>query len=150
MNSTPDKLEHCIVWGKEFFSLLFGETTSSLLYEEVDSVYMNYIKPTTEQVINKQTCLQFCINLLEAMFDKEIEKRLLIGSYSTTDLKPITIDIHTWIDEEGIMNNTYLKESENYEEIWNVKKNVNILLTWLMNYFLENKHVYLFNITFDI
>ena len=150
MNSTPDKLEHCIDWGKEFFSLLFGETTSSLLYEEVDSVYMNYIKPTTEQVSNKQTCLQFCINLLEAMFDKEIEKRLLIGSYSTTDLKPITIDIHTWIDEEGIMNNTYLKESENYEEIWNVKKSVNILLTWLMNYFLENKHVYLFNITFDI
>lgn len=105
---------------------------------------MDYIKPTTEQVSNKQTCLQFCIHLLEAMFDKEIEKRLLIGSYSTIELKPITIDIRKWIDEEGIMNNTYLKESENYEEIWNVKKSVNILLTWLMKYYLDDKHVYIF------
>ena len=76
IRSTPDKIEHCIVWGKEFFSLLFGDTSSSLLFEEVDSVYMDYIKPTTEQVSDMKACFQFCSTLLSAMFDKEIEKRL--------------------------------------------------------------------------
>lgn len=40
-------MEHCIVWGKELFTLLFGNPSDSLLFEEVDSVYMQALQPAS-------------------------------------------------------------------------------------------------------
>ena len=94
--STPEKIEHNIVWAKELFVLLFGEESESLLYEEVDSVYMQCLKPASSDVVkDDKKCLDFCITMLEALFDKEIEKRLQIGSYTTISQQPIPVGIRS-------------------------------------------------------
>lgn len=98
IRSTPDKLEHCIVWAKELFVLLFGKRDDSLLYEEVDSVYMDSLTPANDQVLSEPSkCLEFCIDLLEALFDREIEKRIQIGSYTTIHKPPSPVQIRHWI-----------------------------------------------------
>lgn len=141
-NSTPDKIEHCIVWGKEFYGLLFGDRTASLLYEEVDSVYMHSIDPSSPEVIkDRVACLDFCITLMQNMFDKEIEKRILIGTYATSEHKPIPLNVLQNVDKQGISEGVYRTLSENYETIWNTKQCINILLTWLVQYYMEEKHV---------
>lgn len=38
IRSTPDKPVHCIVWAKEAFKLLFGDTPSSMLFEPDDGL----------------------------------------------------------------------------------------------------------------
>lgn len=47
IRSTPDQPVHCIVWAKEFFKLLFGKPSESMLFEAADSFdrpdYMNYV-----------------------------------------------------------------------------------------------------------
>jgi ubiquitin-like 1-activating enzyme E1 B len=47
IRSTPDKPVHCVVWAKELFKLLFGNSTESLLDEPVDgpdeSTYMPHV-----------------------------------------------------------------------------------------------------------
>lgn len=94
IRSTPEKLEHCIVWSKELFVLFFGKREDSLLYEEVDSVYMDYLIPKNDSVFtDSKNSLEFCIDLLEAIFDKEIDKRVLIGSYKTLAKQPQRINI---------------------------------------------------------
>lgn len=103
---------------------------------------MDRLEPESKQVTqNRETCLEFCIQLMQAVFDKEIEKRVLIGTYATSEHKPIVVDILQHVDRAGILEGVYSKESENYETIWNVKSCVNILLTWLVKYFMEDKHV---------
>lgn len=98
IRSTPDKLEHCIVWAKELFVLLFGKRDDSLLYEEVDSAYMDSLTPANDQVLSEPSkCLEFCIDLLEALFDREIEKRIQIGSYTTIHKPPSPVQIRHWI-----------------------------------------------------
>ncbi len=96
--STPEKIEHNIVWAKELFVLLFGEASESLLFEEVDSVYMQCLKPTSSTVVkDDKKCLDFCTTMLEALFDKEIEKRLQIGSYATISQQPIPVGIRSLV-----------------------------------------------------
>lgn len=47
IRSTPDKPVHCIVWAKEFYKLLFGKTSESMLWEDPNgtepSTYMGYV-----------------------------------------------------------------------------------------------------------
>ena len=98
IRSTPEKLEHCIVWSKELSALFFGKREDSLLYEEVDSVYMDTLIPKNESIFSdSQNSLEFCIDLLEAIFDKEIDKRVLIGSYKTLAKQPLRINIRQFI-----------------------------------------------------
>ena len=98
IRSTPEKLEHCIVWSKELFVLFFGKREDSLLYEEVDSVYMDYLIPKNDSIFaDSKNSLEFCIDLLEAIFDKEIDKRVLIGSYKTLAKQPQRINIRQFI-----------------------------------------------------
>ena len=139
--STPDKIEHCIVWGKEFFGLLFGDRSSSLLFEEVDSVYMDCLDPTEEELQDKEKCIDFCIRLLEAILDKEIEKRVEIGTYTTSHQKPIPVNVVENVDKPGVLEGKYEQESGNYETVWSTHSCVNILITWLVKYFMEGKHV---------
>lgn len=141
-SSTPDKIEHCIVWGKELYILLFGDRSSSLLYEEVDSVYMDSLEPhSEEEVKDREECLSFCIRLMDAVFDKEIDKRVKIGTYATSEQKPDRVGILEMVDRKGVLDGVYSKKSENYEEIWNTKDCVNILLSFLLEYFTTGKHV---------
>lgn len=52
ISSTPEKIEHCIVFGKELFSLLLGHKEDSLLYEESNHTYRVSV---VEDVVD--TCL---------------------------------------------------------------------------------------------
>ena len=107
--STPEKIEHNIVWAKELYVLLFGETSESLLFEEVDSVYMDKLKPQSPALFegdDRQTaCLEFCIHLVEALFDKEIEKRVAIGTYTTVSQQPLPIGIRSLVVSSNNNNN---------------------------------------------
>lgn len=139
--STPDKVEHCIVWGKELFTLLFGNRSESLLFEEVDSVYMDALQPDSEAVMrDEQPCLLFCAKMMEALFDAEIEKRLAIGSYATSEQKPVRVNVTDLFDFEGVKAGTYFKRSEDHEHVWSVRDSCNILLSWLWRYCLEGKY----------
>ena len=77
--------------------LLFGETSESLLFEEVDSVYMDKLKPQSPAILEgenrQQACLDFCIDLVEALFDTEIQKRVRIGTYTTASQQPLPIGV---------------------------------------------------------
>lgn len=78
--------------------MLFGETNESLLFEEVDSVYMQFLKPKSLEVVkDDRKCLDFCITMLEALFDKEIEKRIKIGSYTTISQCPVPVGIRSLV-----------------------------------------------------
>lgn len=93
-SSTPEKIEHNIVWAKEFFVLLFGDASESLLYEEVDSVYMQHLHPSSPAVLQDPSSrMEFLLTLLEAIFDTEISKRLSIGSYATLAQSPIPVPV---------------------------------------------------------
>lgn len=130
------------MWGKEFFSLLFGDRSSSLLYEEVDSVYMDSLEPRSEEEVkDREKCIDFCIRLMDAVFDKEIDKRVKIGTYATSEQKPDKVGILEMVDRKGVLDGVYSKKSENYEEIWNTKNCVNILLSFLLEYYATGKHV---------
>lgn len=96
--STPDKIEHTIVWAKEFYVLLFGDASESLLYEEVDSVYMQHLRPSSPAVLKDPSSrMEFIITLLEAVFDTEIKKRLAIGSYTTLAQSPVPVPVRRLI-----------------------------------------------------
>ncbi|KNB45104.1 ubiquitin-activating enzyme [Blastocystis sp. subtype 4] len=135
IRSTPEKIEHNIVWAKELFVLLFGETSESLLFEEVDSVYMQCLKPTSSTVVkDDKKCLDFCTTMLEALFDKEIEKRLQIGSYATISQQPIPVGIRSLVGE-------FDSKANSYDVVWDVKTCVNVLLLWIWKYYKEGKYV---------
>ena len=72
--------------------LLFGDASESLLYEEVDSVYMQHLRPSSPAVLEDPSSrMEFIITLLEAVFDTEIKKRLAIGSYTTLAQSPVPV-----------------------------------------------------------
>ena len=69
-----------------------------MLYEELDSVYMDTLIPKNDSIFSdSQNSLEFCIDLLEAIFDKEIDKRVLIGSYKTLAKQPLRTNIRQFI-----------------------------------------------------
>lgn len=129
------------MWGKELFTLLFGNPSESLLFEEVDSVYMQSLQPASpDELKDSEACLQFCVRMMEALFDAEISKRLAIGSYATSARKPQRVEVMSLLDLPGVQEGVYLKRSEDHEHVWTVKESCNILLSWLWRFCLEGKH----------
>ena len=129
------------MWGKELFTLLFGNPSDSLLFEEVDSVYMQALQPASPaEMTDPEACLQFCVKMMEALFDAEISKRLAIGSYASAVQQPQHVEVATLVDLPGVRAGEYLKRSEDHEHVWTVKESCNILLSWLWRYCLEGKH----------
>ena len=55
IRSTPDKPVHCIVWAKELFKLLFGDSKESMIYEDPasgeKSSYMDLVPFTDEMKV---------------------------------------------------------------------------------------------------
>ena len=63
---------------------------------------MDKLKPQSSTLLegndDRQTgCLEFCIDLVEALFDKEIEKRVAIGTYTTVAQQPLPIGIRSLV-----------------------------------------------------
>ena len=91
------------MWGKELFTLLFGNPSDSLLFEEVDSVYMQALQPASPaELTDPEACLQFCVKMMEALFDAEISKRLAIGSYASAVQQPQHVEVATLVDLPGV------------------------------------------------
>jgi ubiquitin-like 1-activating enzyme E1 B len=106
IRSTPDKPIHCIVWAKELFKLLFGNKQESMLYEDASagdkSAYMDYIEfPKIDDNNNNNdnnninnyvdTILNYGVNLLTALYDFEIQKRIEMNVYKTASVLPFSL-----------------------------------------------------------
>jgi ubiquitin-like 1-activating enzyme E1 B len=106
IRSTPDKPIHCIVWAKELFKLLFGNKQESMLYEDASagdkSAYMDYIEfPKIDNNNNNNdnnnintnvdTILNYGVNLLTALYDFEIQKRIEMNVYKTASVLPFSL-----------------------------------------------------------
>lgn len=101
IRSTPDKPVHCIVWAKEAFKLVFGQTQDSMLYEDPAverSTYMDYVAypsfpagaSSSESFLSTAALLvQRGLQLLHGLFRAEIDKRLAMDVFKTAKVRPV-------------------------------------------------------------
>jgi ubiquitin-like 1-activating enzyme E1 B len=113
IRSTPDKPVHCIVWAKEAFKLVFGNTSESMLYEDPasgeESTYMALVPlpphiPTTGNgngnsdgdaapssangSADAAAVVAHGARLLVALYHDEVQKRIDMGIYQTAKTAP--------------------------------------------------------------
>lgn len=97
IRSTPDKPVHCIVWAKECFKLLFGKPSESMLFEDTScgetSTYMHLISLPTSG--DSETVLKFGQDLITALYNTEIEKRIGMDVYKTAKVMPVAVSSST-------------------------------------------------------
>mmetsp|Transcript_29432 Transcript_29432/g.41979 ORF Transcript_29432/g.41979 Transcript_29432/m.41979 type:complete len:653 (-) Transcript_29432:14-1972(-) len=96
IRSTPDKPVHCIVWAKECFKLLFGNSSESMLFEDETSsgeksTYMSLIAFPAEAASVEEVITQYGCALVTALFDTEIQKRIDMGVYKTAKHIPFSL-----------------------------------------------------------
>ena len=104
IRSTPDKPVHCIVWAKEAFKLIFGQTQESMLFEDSAverSTYMEFVpfpdisNKECEQNNNPASrasvdaVVERGLQLLRGLFCAEIEKRLSMDIFKTAKVRPV-------------------------------------------------------------
>ena len=98
IRSTPDKPVHCIVWAKEFFKLLFGNPSDSMLFEdpncEEKSLYMHLVTQPAASASLDDFVQQGCA-LLTAIYDDEIRAKIAMDVYKTAKCvpKPLHVDV---------------------------------------------------------
>lgn len=105
IRSTPSQPVHCIVWGKEFYKLVFGNRPESLLFEDEsteESTFMKYLPfPTSVQGSPPPALvISYAINILKALFCTEIDKKKSMGLYRTSDRIPEPLDQATLTEAE--------------------------------------------------
>lgn len=96
IRSTPDKPVHCIVWAKECFKLIFGNTKESMLYEDETasgdtSTYMGLVPYPEPHSRTIDTVLQYATALMTALFDTEMQKRIGMGVYKNAKFVPFSL-----------------------------------------------------------
>ncbi|CAM9302390.1 unnamed protein product, partial [Chrysoparadoxa australica] len=99
IRSTPDKPVHCIVWAKEFFKLMFGEVTESMLYEDPstgeESTYMNQVNNRPGPDATPEEVTAYAQGVMCSIFTAEIEKKIGMNKYKGATRKPAPIDAAT-------------------------------------------------------
>ena len=94
IRSTPDKPVHCIVWAKECFKLLFNQPSESMLFEDANSgdtsTYMHLIKFPTD--LSVESIVNFGKDLILALYNTEIDKRLKMDVYKTAKVVPVPLN----------------------------------------------------------
>jgi ubiquitin-like 1-activating enzyme E1 B len=97
IRSTPDKPVHCIVWAKELFKLIFGNTSESLLYEPPEgaetSTFMPYITLPTDT--SPTSVAEYSKKLLTSLFITEVQKQIDMGVYKTSSCIPTVVSQDT-------------------------------------------------------
>jgi ubiquitin-like 1-activating enzyme E1 B len=92
IRSTPDKPVHCIVWAKECFKLLFGNTSESMLYEDPESgeqsTYMDLVSFPLELQKSPKGLVEHGCAILTALYSAEVEKKIDMGIYKTAKIAP--------------------------------------------------------------
>jgi ubiquitin-like 1-activating enzyme E1 B len=90
IRSTPDKPVHCIVWAKECFKLLLGNTVESMLYEDPalgePSTFMEYVSIPYEGDV--EVVLTRGISLLRALYSTEVTKKIASDTYKNAVREP--------------------------------------------------------------
>ena len=97
IRSTPTKPVHCIVWAKALFKLLFGVQEESELFEneedlEEKSTFMGPVKASPTPPTDTGACIRYALSVFDALFSKEIKKKLGMISYKTLKKKPQVLD----------------------------------------------------------
>jgi ubiquitin-like 1-activating enzyme E1 B len=96
IRSTPDKPVHCIVWAKECFKLLFGNTSESMLYEDPESgeqsTYMDLVAFPLELQKSPKGLVAHGCAILTALYSTEVEKKIDMGIYKTAKIAPKGVD----------------------------------------------------------
>mmetsp|Transcript_23168 Transcript_23168/g.33967 ORF Transcript_23168/g.33967 Transcript_23168/m.33967 type:complete len:628 (-) Transcript_23168:232-2115(-) len=97
IRSTPDKPVHCIVWAKELFKLIFGSTSESMLYEDMNTVeestYMSHV--ALPQSGDIAALIEHARILLEAVFHLEVRKQIDMGVYKSSKRVPEPVPVET-------------------------------------------------------
>jgi len=108
IRSTPDKPVHCIVWAKECFKLLFGNTAESMLFEDEStgekSEYMHLMKfpvipvAVSEEgnqldTVTRSTLTTYLEELVIGLFHNEVQKKIDMEVYKTAKSVPIPLNI---------------------------------------------------------
>ena len=176
IRSTPDKPVHCIVWAKECFKLLFNQPSESMLYEDTStgetSTYMHLI--TFPDVTSNTTTstgssngstnsidmiLEYGKNLLIALYNTEIQKRLEMDVYKTAKVIPVPLNITaitTAVKEcHQILTNSNVKTSNNLtsagwvNRIFTLNENLIQFLLCLYDISISNERNLIGTLSFD-
>ncbi len=92
IRSTPDLPVHCIVWAKELFKLLFGNSSESMLYEDPSGPEQSLYMPYTT-VASSIGLLENVEHLLIALLTEDIQKKIDLGTYKTAKKTPVAYAI---------------------------------------------------------
>ena len=97
IRSTPSQQVHCVVWAKELFKLLFGDASSSMLFDD----------PATSEAKAPSSFAGACASVrasspinaseavcgaLAALCDAEVRVQLALGTYKTAKKVPTALD----------------------------------------------------------
>jgi ubiquitin-like 1-activating enzyme E1 B len=100
IRSTPDKPVHCIVWAKECFKLLFGNTSESMLFEDSSlgevSSYMDVLElyRNNRGDMNISSIINLSKDMLIALYHTEVEKKIDMDVYKNAKTKPVSTSIN--------------------------------------------------------
>jgi len=105
IRSTPDKPVHCIVWAKEAFKLVFGNTPDSMLYEDPaveQSTYMDFVaypalpgwagaSGASDAAFGSAATVLVGrgLQLLDGLFRAEVTKRQAMDVFKTAKITPV-------------------------------------------------------------
>jgi ubiquitin-like 1-activating enzyme E1 B len=133
IRSTPSQPVHCIVWAKEFFKLLFGNRSESLLFEDEsteESTFMKYLddSPLTGASASAAgasaspsgpsppptavAVIAYAIPLLKAFYCTEIEKKKAMGIYKTSDRIPESLSLSVLSEAQEFVTNLFVSTKE--------------------------------------
>jgi ubiquitin-like 1-activating enzyme E1 B len=140
IRSTPSQPVHCIVWAKEFFKLLFGNRSESLLFEDEtteESTFMKYLddssltaaataaaaaagsggdasvaSPSPASVVSAAAVISHAVPLLKAFYCTEIDKKKSMGIYKTSDRIPEPLQLSLLTEAEEIATNLLVNKEQ--------------------------------------
>lgn len=111
IRSTPDKPVHCIVWAKECFKLLFGNTSESMLFEDSSlgevSSYMDVLElyRNSKSDIQMNSIINIGKDMLIALYHTEVEKKIDMDVYKNAKTKPVSTSINIFESAANIALN---------------------------------------------
>lgn len=156
IRSTPDKPVHCIVWGKEFFKLVFGVSNDSMLFESVEvesnSTYMNLLDYPSN--LSLPSVAEYGVRLIRAIFQTEIQRRVELGVYEKAKFTPAPLIESILLDAERNFLSFFQDSNEtkskfvrpsirlNWEqEVWSIEDSIEELLWCFWEAVGGNEHL---------
>ena len=117
IRSTPDKPVHCVVWGKECFKLIFGNSSESMLFDDetsddvdIDAApYMKLIRINLEEKLND---INYFSKLIEALFITDIKIKIETDVYKSAKKVPLPLREETLQKSISLINSNLSKTKD--------------------------------------